>query len=65
MILASWSDKQFIKGFTCISSYIMMSTKIVSVNVPLLLIVLVGKSTTCVILNVFVRVIAFYKEVYG
>jgi hypothetical protein len=44
MIWALWFDRPFIKGFTCILSYIVVSTKIVSINVPLLLIILVGKS---------------------
>ena len=59
MICASLSDKPFIKGFTCILSYIVMTTKIVSFTVPLLLIILVGKSTSCIRLNVFIRVSSF------
>jgi len=59
MIWASWPDRPFVKGFTHILSYIVVSTKIVSINVPFLLIILVGKSTICVRLNVFIKVISF------
>jgi len=65
MIWASWSDRQFIMGFTCILSHIVASTKIGSINVPLLLIILVGKSITCVRLNVFIKVSSFNVSLLG
>src|SRR5215510_11753659 len=47
------------KGFICIWSYFAVSTKITSISVPLFVILLVGKSTTCDRLCVFIKVRSF------
>jgi hypothetical protein len=55
----------WLHAMTYSNGYIVVSTKIVSINVPLLLIILVGKSTTCVRLNVFIKVSSFNVSLLG